>query len=159
DAQIYLFDKGRSCRATVLGLGGDFFDLGEEGALGLQPLEGVDDPAERGWALDWLSDILTTARVVVTPELRSELWRALEILGAREREERTLTLFAALVQDPSVRAALQPFTQSGPYGRLLDLDQSSLGFGRVQAFEMDDLMRRPAAIGAALSALFHVLER
>ena len=35
-AQIYLFDKDRSSRATVLGLGGDFFDLGEEDALGLQ---------------------------------------------------------------------------------------------------------------------------
>jgi type IV secretion system protein VirB4 len=34
-----------------------------------------------------------------------------------------------------------------------------LGYGRVQAFEMDDLMRRPAAAGAVLAALFHVLER
>ena len=27
-----------------LGLGGDFFDLGEEDALGLQPLERIDEP-------------------------------------------------------------------------------------------------------------------
>ena len=27
DAQVYLFDKGRSARAIVLGLGGDFFDF------------------------------------------------------------------------------------------------------------------------------------
>src|SRR6185295_12285835 len=50
-AQIYVFDKGRSARATMLGLEGDFFDLGEEDALGLQPLEGIDDAGERAWAL------------------------------------------------------------------------------------------------------------
>jgi type IV secretion system protein VirB4 len=159
DAQVYMFDKGRSCRAAILGLGGDFFDLGEDEALGLQPLEAVNDDGERAWALDWLADLLVAANVPVTPELRSELWRALEILASRPREDRTLTLFAALVQDARVRAALAPFTHAGPYGRLLDLDQSSLAFGRVQAFEMEDLMRRPQAVRAVLPALFHVLDQ
>jgi len=58
-----------------------------------------------------------------------------------------------------VRAALEPFTQAGPYGRLLDVERASLGYAKVQAFEMDDLMRRPAAAGAVLAVLFHMLER
>ena len=159
NAQVYLFDKGKSARATILGLGGDFFDLGEENALGLQPLEGIDDPQERAWALDWACDLLTAAHVIVEPELKAELWRVLDILGERPREDRTLTLFAALVQDAKVRAALMPVTQAGPFGRLLDLDHSTLGLGAVQAFEMDDLMKRPQAVAAALPVLFHVLER
>lgn len=159
NAQIYLFDKGRSARAAILGMGGDFFDLGEDGALGLQPLERIDDASERAWALDWIAGLIASANVAVTPELRAELWRALDILGQRPQEDRTLTLYSALVQDASVRAALQPFTHAGPHGRLLDHDQTSLGYGAVQAFEMDDLMRRPLAAGAVLSALFHVLER
>ena len=159
DAQVYLFDKGRSARATILGLGGDFFDLGEDGALGLQPLERIHEPEERAWALDWISGLIASAHVTVTPEMRAELWRALEILAQRGIEDRTLTLYMALVQDASVRAALEPFTHAGPYGRLVDLDKSSLGYGQVQAFEMDDLMRRPAAAGAVLAVLFHVLER
>jgi len=159
DAQVYLFDKGRSARATILGLGGDFFDLGEDGALGLQPLERVHEGDERAWALDWIAGLIASANVVVTPEMRAELWRALEILGQRPLEDRTLTLYMALVQNASVRAALEPFTHAGPHGRLIDLECSSLGYGRVQAFEMDDLMRRPAAAGAVLAALFHVLER
>jgi type IV secretion system protein VirB4 len=81
------------------------------------------------------------------------------VLGGRGREDRTLTLYAALVQDARVRAALLPFTHAGPYGRLLDAERSSLGYGLIQAFEMDDLMRRPQAAGAVLSVLFHVLER
>lgn len=158
-AQLYLFDKGRSARAAILGLGGAFFDLGEDGALGLQPLEHIDDQNERAWALDWIVGLIASANVMVTPELRAELWRTLEVLASRPQEDRTLTLYTALVQDASVRAALQPFTHAGPHGRLLDHDRTSLGYGAVQAFEMDDLMRRPLAAGAVLSALFHVLER
>jgi type IV secretion/conjugal transfer VirB4 family ATPase len=159
DAQVYLFDKSRSARAAVLGLGGDFFDLGEEEALGLQPLASIDDPAERSWALDWIASLLASANVAVTPELRVELWRALEVLAERPLEDRTLTLLTALVQDQTVRAALEPFTRAGPYGRLLDHDQSTLTEGRVQAFEMDDLMRRPHAASAVLTVIFHMLER
>jgi len=158
-AQVYLFDKGRSARALVLGMGGDFFDLGETGALGLQPLAHVDDLEERAWALDWIAGILAGAGLAVTPELRAEVWRALDILGARAPEDRTLTLLCALVQDLGARAALAPFTQSGPYGGLLDLDASSLGYGPVQAFEMDDLMREPLAAGPVLAVLFHVLDK
>jgi type IV secretion/conjugal transfer VirB4 family ATPase len=159
DAQIYLFDKGRSARAIVLGLGGDFFDLGQDEALGLQPLADIDDAAERGWALDWIASLVGAANIAVTPELKAELWRALEVLAQRPVEDRTLTLLTALAQDASVRAALEPFTRAGPYGSLLDHDRSTLGYGRVQAFEMDDLMARPQAAGAVLSVLFHALEQ
>jgi len=158
NAQVFVFDKERSVRATVLGLGGDFFDLGEEGALGLKPLEGVDNPSERAWALDWISGLLAGAHIAVTPELKRELWRVLELLGERPPEDRTLTLCAALLQDASARAALLPFTHAGPLGRVLDHDCTTLAEGRVQAFEMNDLMRKGAAAGAVLAALFHVLE-
>jgi len=158
-AQIYLFDKGRSSRAAILGLGGDFFDLGEADALGLQPLERVHEPEERAWALEWITGLVKSANVSIDPELRAELWRALEILKERPVEDRTISLYLALVQNASVRAALEPFTQAGPYGRLLDVERASLGYSKVQAFEMDDLMRRPAAAGAVLAVLFHMLER
>lgn len=158
-AQVYVFDKGRSSRAIVLGVGGDFFDLGEADALGLQPLEAVDDAEERAWALEWLCDIVANSGVRISPEVKAELWRALEVLAGRPAEDRTLTLFAALVQNADVRGALSPFTHEGPNGRLLDHERSTLGYGAVQAFEMDELMRRPAAASAVLSVLFHVLER
>lgn len=159
DAQVYIFDKERSCRATILGLGGDFFDLGEEGSLGLQPLERIDESEERAWALDWIAGLIESGNVAVTPEVRRELWRVLELLSERAGEDRTLTLFAALVQDGSARAALAPYTHAGPLGRILDHDRSSLAHHRVQAFEMNELMRKGAAAGAVLAALFRILER
>lgn len=158
-AQIYLFDKGGSARATILGLGGEVFDLGAEGALGLQPLARLDDGDERAWAADWIAGLAGSAHVTMTPNMRSELWRSLEVLASRVPEERTLSLLAALVQDDRLRGVLEPFTHAGPYGRLLDHERSSLGYGPVQAFEMDDLMRHRQAAGAVLGALFHELER
>jgi type IV secretion system protein VirB4 len=159
EAQVYVFDKERSCRATILGLGGDFFDLGDEGALGLQPLERVDDADERVWALDWIAGLIESGNVAITPDLRRELWRVLELLAERPSEDRTLTLFAALVQDASARAALLPYTHAGPHGRILDHDHSSLAHGCVQAFEMNELMRKGSAAGPVLAALFRILER
>jgi type IV secretory pathway VirB4 component len=92
--------------------------------------------------------------VIVTPEVRTEVWRVLELLAGRPVEDRTLTLFAALMQNQDVRAALHPFTQGGAHGRLIDHDRSTLGYGPVQAFEMDDVLRHPEAAGAVLGALF-----
>lgn len=158
-AQLYVFDKGRSARAMILALGGDFYDFGEERAPGLQPLAAIDEDQERAWALEWLTGVLATAGVVINPDLKTELWAALGVLAERPQQDRTLTLLAALVQDRGVRSALEPFTQAGPYGRILDHEVSTLRHGRVQAFEMEDLMRRPAAIGAVLGVLFHELER
>jgi type IV secretion system protein VirB4 len=68
-------------------------------------------------------------------------------------------MFAALEQDPSARAALAPLTPAGPLGRILDHERSTLAHGRVQAFEMNTLMRKGPAAGAVLGALFHVLGR
>jgi type IV secretion system protein VirB4 len=158
DAQVYLFDKGRSARATILGLGGDFFDLGTEDSLGFQPLADIDNPDERAWAQDWLTGLIVSENVPLLPELKAELWRALDLLAQRPRGDRTLSLFLALVQDAHVRGALEPFTHAGPHGRLLDADRTGLPQGTIQAFEMDDLLRRPQAASAVLSVIFHMLE-
>lgn len=159
DAQIYLFDKGRSARATILGLGGDFLDLGDDDAFALQPLERIDDEAERAWALEWLIGLARGAGVQVASAQRAELWRVLELLAGRTIRERTMSLCVGLIQDDDLRAALEHFTHAGPYGALLDADQASLGYSAAQAFEMDALMRRGDAAKAVLGVLFHVLER
>lgn len=159
DAQIYLFDKGRSARATVLGLGGDFFDLDEAADLAFQPLERIDEPSERAWAFEWTLSLLRSSGVEADPEQRGEIWRVLELLGARPKQERTLSVFAALVQDSILRNALEAFTHDGAYGTLVDAELTSLGYGSVQAFELGDLLRKPAAAAAVLGVLFHALER
>ena len=159
-AQAFVFDKGRSSRAMVLGLGGVFHDPGatETSAPSFQPLGNIDQPAERTWAQDWLSGEVEAGGGELTPERRRELWRALDLLSLRPPRERTLSLLTALIQDEGLRAALEPLTHAGPLGSLLDADRTSFGSGAVTAFEMEALLASKRAAAAVLPVIFHMLE-
>lgn len=158
DAQIYVFDKGRSVRAAMLGLGGRFHDLGLEGGLTFQPLRDVDDAATRAWAAEWVGALLAHERVEVTPEVKDAVWSALGSLGSAPAEERTLSGLATLLQSNKLRQALQPYTLDGPFGRLLDADHEDLALSDLQAFEMEDLLHAKSIVLPVLTYLFHRLE-
>ena len=157
-AQVLVFDKGRSVRATVLGLGGVHYDLGAEGAIAFQPLAGIDEESKRAWAADWIAGLLQHEGVPLTPEVKDAVWSALGSLASAPRAERTLTGLSVLLQSNPLRQALQPYTLNGPFGRLLDAEEEHLGSAAVQAFEMEELMHTRSAVLPALTYLFHRLE-
>ncbi|GGC04677.1 conjugal transfer protein TrbE [Novosphingobium endophyticum] len=162
EAQIYIFDKGLSARAAVLAMGGAHHALGLGGdgadALAFQPLRGIDEPAERAWAAEWLAALLAQENVTVTPEIKDQLWSALGSLASAPAEERTITGLALLLQSNALRTALSPYTIDGPYGRLLDAAEQSLRLTNVQCFETETLMGQASAVAPVLTYLFHRLE-
>jgi len=160
DAQVFVFDKGGSCRAMTLATGGDFYDIGgDEREVCFQPLAGVDGDAECAWAQDWVLDILRRENVDLSPAGKQELWGALSNLRSMPRNQRTLSTLYNLVQDPGVRSALRNYTLDGPYGHLLDADHDTLTEkGNWQAFEMQHLMQSRAVVVPVLTYLFHRLE-
>jgi type IV secretion system protein VirB4 len=163
ESQIFAFDFGGSIRAAAIAMGGDWHDLG--GALAgeasefvsLQPLAGIDDVAERGWAADWISSILSRERIEVTPEAKEHIWSALSSLASAPIEERTLTGLSVLLQSNVLKRALQPYCLGGPYDRLLDSESERLGESSVQVFETDGLIGTAVA-PAVLAYLFHRIE-
>lgn len=163
EAQVFAFDFGRSMRAAALAMDGDWHDLG--GAISgesaefvsLQPLAGIDDVSERGWAAEWVSSILFREKIEVTPETRDHVWTALTSLASAPREERTLTGLSVLLQSNILKRALQPYCLGGPYDRLLDAENERLGTSPVQVFETDGLIGTAVA-PAVLSYLFHRIE-
>ena len=162
-AQVFAFDFGGSIRAAALAMGGDWQDLGHSlhdqagGGVLLQPLARIDDPAERTWAAEWLSAILTGEGVLFDPQAREHLWSALGSLASAPIAERTLTGLAVLLQAQGLKQALAPYCIGGPYGQLLDAESERLGAGSVQAFETEGLTGTGAA-PAVLSYLFHRIE-
>lgn len=158
NAQIYVFDKGNSARATVLAMGGAHYMLGSGGGLAFQPLARIDDPAERSWAAEWIWALLSHERVEVTPEIKETVWTALSSLGAAPIGERTLTGFSILLQSKALRAALAPYTLEGPFGRLFDADGEQLTLTELQCFETEHLLHDAAAVLPVLTYLFHRLE-
>ena len=157
-AQIFVFDKGRSVRAAVLGLGGVHRELATEGAVAFQPLAGIEEEAERAWAADWIAGLLQHEAVTLTPEVKDAVWSALGSLASAPRSERTLTGLSVLLQSNPLRQALQPYTLNGPFGRLLDAEAEHLAAAPVQAFEMEELLHTPSAVLPTLTYLFHRLE-
>src|SRR5580700_5222990 len=163
ESQIFAFDFGGSIRAAAIGMGGDWHDLGGAVAgdtsefVSLQPLAGIDDVAERGWAADWISSILSRERVEVTPEAKEHIWSALSSLASAPVEERTLTGLSVLLQSNVLKRALQPYCIGGPYDRLLDAESERLGQSSVHVFETDGLIGTAVA-PAVLSYLFHRIE-
>ncbi|WP_079538005.1 conjugal transfer protein TrbE [Bradyrhizobium lablabi] len=162
-SQVFAFDFGGSIRAAALAMDGDWHDLG--GALSddasqpvaLQPLAAIDDAAERGWAAEWIANILAREKINVTPEAKDHLWSALSSLASAPISERTLTGLSVLLQSQGLKRALQPYCLGGPYGRLLDAEAERLGEAEVQAFETEGLIGTGAA-PAVLAYLFHRIE-
>lgn len=157
-ARIILFDKGRSSKAAVLGMGGAFHDLAVDGTIAFQPLATIDDAGERAWTAEWVAMLLATERVEITPEVRAAVWAALGSLASAPKSERTLTGLAALLQMTRIKAALEPYTIAGPWGRLLDAERETLASDDVVAFETEDLLGSKAAARAVLTYLFHRIE-
>jgi len=167
-AQVFAFDFGGSIRAAAFACGGDWQDLGSSlggtslsddgaGAVSLQPLARIDEPAERNWAAEWLQAILASEGVTVDPVTKEHLWSALTSLATAPVSERTLTGLAVLLQSQALKQALAPYCIGGPFGRLLDAEVEHLGEASFQAFETEGLTGSAAA-PAVLAYLFHRIE-
>ncbi|HCH7772274.1 TPA: conjugal transfer protein TrbE [Pseudomonas aeruginosa] len=152
--RIFAFDMGRSMRATVLGLGGEHYDLGADGAIAFQPLARIDQAGYRTWAAEWVEGRLAHEGVAIGPDEKAAIWSALGSLAGAPVEQRTLTGLSVLLQSNALRQALAPYVLGGAHGKLLDADLDYLGTADVQCFEMEELMPSKAAVLAVLGYLF-----
>uniref|UniRef100_UPI0038B83762 TraG/VirB4 family ATPase n=1 Tax=Burkholderia cenocepacia TaxID=95486 RepID=UPI0038B83762 len=153
-SRIFAFDMGRSMRATVLGLGGEHYDLGTDGEIAFQPLAHIDREGYRTWAAEWIEGRLLHEGVAVGPDEKAAIWSALGSLAGAPLEQRTMTGLSVLLQSNTLRQALSPYVLGGAHGKLLDADHDRLGMADVQCFEMEELMHNKAAVMAVLHYLF-----
>jgi type IV secretion system protein VirB4 len=153
-SRIFAFDMGRSIRATILGLGGEHYDLRPDGGVAFQPLARIDREGWRTWAAEWIEGRLVQEGVAVGPPEREAVWTALGSLAGAPLEQRTMTGLSVLLQSNALRQALAPYVLGGAHGKLLDADHDRLGSADVQAFEMEELMTSKAAVMAVLRYLF-----
>jgi type IV secretion system protein VirB4 len=86
NAQVFVFDKGKSMRAAILALGGAFHDLGHDAALAFQPLRDIDSDAGRARAQHWLLGVLTQEGVTLDPAIRCQSALKWDPLSAWKRD-------------------------------------------------------------------------
>jgi len=154
NSRLFVFDMGRSMRATLLGLGGEHYDLGTDGEIAFQPLARIDQENYRAWAAEWIEGRLVHEGIAVGPAEKDIVWSALASLASAPVEQRTMTGLSVLLQSNALRQALQPYVLGGAHGKLLDADHDRLKAASVQGFEMEELMHSKAAVLAVLQYLF-----
>lgn len=158
-SRVIIFDKGRSARAATLAVDGCWRALQAGSGYALQPLARIGEEGERSWAAEWIAEAGRAAGLEITPRCREEVWAALAALAEAPVEQRTLTVFTALMQDRALSAALQPLTLAGAHGHLLDGVAGPDRRYPIECFELESLMATPSALVPVLGALFHELER
>ena len=82
-SRIFAFDMGRSMRATILGLGGEHYDLGADGGIAFQPLARIAHEGYRTWAAEWVEGRLLHG-VTVGPDEKAAIWSGCEALPVRQ---------------------------------------------------------------------------
>lgn len=163
NAQVFGFDKGYSMLPLVWAAGGQHYDIGgEHTELAFCPLARVDEPNEQIWAAEWLEQMCELQGKTIMPSTRSEIFRAVVQLGqsTTDSSQRTMTNLLVVLQDQSLRDALQPYTLRGMAGSLLDAESDSLGVDPFQVFEMEHLMNKgDKLLLPVLTYLFHRIEQ
>lgn len=160
NSRIFVFDKAASSRVTTYAAGGNFYNISASGKsdLSFQPLENVDIPTERVWAIDWLAGFLDRGKFEVTESTKDTIKKALLSLAEFPKDKRTISNFCDLVQDTAIRIGLRALTMEGPYGPLFDNHSSIKGSGRWQVYEMEEVMRTPAIVPSTIDYLFHQID-
>src|SRR3546814_16873784 len=79
-SRIFAFDMGRSMRATILGLGGEHYDLGVDGGIAFQPLARIERDGYSTWAAEWVEGRLLHEGGAVGPDETAAIRSALRRL-------------------------------------------------------------------------------
>lgn len=161
NARVCIFDKGASSLCLTAGVGGTFYDLGNEseGSLSFQPLAQIDDQNERQWVLEWLIDYIRHENLEITPERKNMLWDALNNMRSLPIDKRRMTVLVNYVQSLELKTALRPLTTGNAYGAMFDSDHDGLAISSWQTFEMSKLMSKKEIVGTTLMYIFHRIEQ
>lgn len=159
DAHIFVFDKDESHKALTKALGGQYYDLGDTERLAFCPLADLSTDNQKMRAAQFIDDLLFLQNVIVTPEMRSAIYGALEGLAEQTHSHsRNLTVFQAAVQHEMVRKALQYYTVAGQM-KLLDATEETLTLSYLQTFEMRWLLaQKPEIYLPVLRTIFDQIE-
>jgi type IV secretion system protein VirB4 len=153
NAQVFVFDKGRSLLPLTYAAGGHHYELGgETDTLQFCPLQNLDSPSDILWATGYLEQLVQLRNLPLTPKLSTQIARAVQLMAQQQPPGESLTLakhpvgrsltdFCATVQSQALREALRHYTLEGPLGGLLDAENDNLAMDRFVTFELADLMR------------------
>ncbi len=155
-SRVVLFDRDRSSLLLARAANAAYYDLGGS-EVALQPLRHLDSESDRAGTLSWLEALFAVQLPAFTAQNRNVVAAALTRLAHLEPSHRTLSMLKLQLQDVDLAAALEPFTDTGPYGSYLGASHETLDVARFQIFEMATLFGLEPKI--QLPILWYLLTR
>ncbi len=142
NAQIFAFDKGNSMLPLTLAAGGAHYDIGGETGEGANlsfcPLSELSTDGDRAWACEWIETLIALQGVPIAPDIRNAISRQIALMASAPG--RSLSDFVSGVQMREIKDALHHYTVDGSIGQLMDAETDGLALGRLQCFEIEELM-------------------
>ena len=162
NANVFVFDKGRSMLPLCLAVGGSHYDVGgDDSALAFAPLLHVDESeAELAWAGEWVAGLFEVQGMTLTPNDLNAISEALNRLKNQPPNLRNLSILMHLIQNQRLKDGLAHYCSGGPMARLLDSETDNLGLSDFLVFEIEELMNMGEKnMIPVLLYLFHRIEK
>jgi type IV secretion system protein VirB4 len=165
DPRIVFFDKDRGAELFLRAIEGRYDVLRPGEPSGLNPLALADTPANRGFLIDWVSNLVSARSAPPTPEEVALIEEAVAANFGAPKSLRRLKPFAELFRGAErprpddLYARLRPWFGSGEHAWLFDnAEDLTDTSARVVGFDMTRLLDDPITRTPAMMYLFHRVE-
>mgnify|MGYP005873928001 FL=1 len=159
-SRVIFFDNGGSSRVLTRAVGGKFNDIGRD-KINFQPFRYIDQQSEIEWALEWVLSILEKENYNYSAKDKTLLAEALYNLSKNSPNDRTMSVFALLVQKQEIRDILRMYTKEekiGVYGEYFDNNKDDINDDNLfQVFELEKIFDSKI-LDIFLDYLFHRVE-
>ena len=158
-SRVFIFDKNYSCRIATLLQGGSHVDVGaENGAVRLNPMALLAEPAQWEWLAGWLELLLTSRAYQMTSDDDRALREALELLAGQPAAGWQLRSLVPLLPR-RLAEELAPWVGDSLLARHFDNATDTFSLSTFTCVEIGQLFQNPRLACAFLDYAFHRLER
>lgn len=159
--RIIFFDKDRGAELFIRAIGGRYDQLRPGQASGLNPLQLEDTPANRGFLVDWLSQLAGGADLEDLEQIRGAVSASYDQPTAHRRLRHLVELFRGGHRPHAgdLWSRLRPWWGDGQRAWLFDNPEDLTDLSvRTVGFDMTVLLDDPAVRTPAMMYLFHRVE-
>lgn len=161
DPRIIFFDKDRGAELFIRAIGGRYDQLRPGQASGLNPLQLEDTPANRGFLVDWLSQLAGGADLEELEQIRDAVSASYDQPAVHRRLRHLVELFRGGHRPHAgdLWSRLRPWWGDGERAWLFDNPEDLTDLSvRTVGFDMTVLLDDPAVRTPAMMYLFHRVE-
>lgn len=158
--RLFFFDKDRGAEIFIRALNGVYTVIDPGKACNFNPLQLDDTPENRNFLMEWFKLLVTVNKEQLNADDIAIIADAISgnyKLEKRDRRLKNVAPFFGLAGPGTLAGRLAMWYGNGSHARVFDNDVDNIDFAKslTFGFEMAELLKDPAALGPALSYIFH----